>query len=78
MSSNCDWAHHGSITEASQAVDEGQLSAFWEVSIMTFPSGEQTETMRVALDLACNEFHLRETDDDSRERVARPTPSWSN
>jgi hypothetical protein len=28
-----------------------------------FPSSEQTETMRVALDLACGELGLREADD---------------
>ena len=37
---------------------------------MNFPNNEQTETMRVALDLACNELGLPETDHASRTRVS--------
>ena len=37
---------------------------------MSFPSDEQTKTMRVALDLACNELGLREADAFNRARVA--------
>jgi len=36
---------------------------------MSFPSSEQTETMRVALDLACDELGLREADAFNRARV---------
>ena len=37
---------------------------------MTFPSSEQSETMRVALAMACKELGLRATDDVSRASVA--------
>jgi|APFre7841882630_1041343.scaffolds.fasta_scaffold826396_1 hypothetical protein len=36
---------------------------------MSFPSSEQTETMRIALDLACDELGLREADEVRRARV---------
>ena len=74
----CDWAHHGSITEASQAVDESPLSAYCEVSIITFPTSEQTETMRVALDMACKELGLRQTDGASRAKVESSAPHNRN
>ena len=37
---------------------------------MTLPSSEQSETMRVALDMACDELRLREADAFNRARVA--------
>ena len=36
---------------------------------MTFPSSEQTETMRVAFDLACNELDLPKANSFNRARV---------
>ena len=37
---------------------------------MTFPNSEQAEAMRIALDMACKEFGLREADEASRTRVS--------
>jgi hypothetical protein len=37
---------------------------------MTFSISDQTETMRVALDLACDELGLREADAFNHARVA--------
>jgi hypothetical protein len=37
---------------------------------MASPTNEPTETIRVALELACKELSLSETDDVSSERVA--------
>lgn len=36
---------------------------------MSYPSGRQTEIMRVAFDLACNELGLPEADGFNRARV---------
>ena len=40
------------------------------VATMTFPSSEQAEAMRIALDMACKELGLREADEASRARVS--------
>ena len=37
---------------------------------MTFPSSEQAEAMRIALDMACKEPGLSESDEASRARVS--------
>ena len=40
---------------------------------MTFPNSEQAEAIRIALDMACKEFGLREAD----EAVAHASPRRS-